>query len=486
MLNPVALSIVGLTLLVSGCGGGDSGSSAPPSQPPSAPPAASGLSFSPSSGPIGTLVLITGGDLSTAHSATIGGTETITMNPSATSLQALVMPGSSSGPVSVTTANGNLTSAGSFTITAAGMPRTQQGTRIPLFAASNFGTNQIAVSADGNTVLVGAADEGLGNGAVWVLARNNGALTSQGPKLIGTDTVRGILPVHLGLSVALSADGNTALAGGPGDNMEMGAVWVFIRANGVWTQQGPKLAAVEPNTGLGFSVALSADGNTAISGIPIDNLYTGGALVFTRTAGVWTQQRQKLVGTGNAGAAQQGVAVALSADGATVAIGGPVDDGAAGAVWVFTRSNGAWTQQGPKLVGRGRAGLAQFGARVTLSADGNTLLVGGHADNRNTGAVWVFTRANGVWRQQSLKLVATDIVNTPNFPTGFGFSAALNADGNTALVGAPQDNARAGAAWLFTRTGDAWTQEGSKLPATASEPLNFGTALAMTLDGTTA
>ena len=75
-----------------------------------------------------------------------------------------------------------------------------------------------------------------------------------------------------------------------------------------------------------------------------------------------------------------------------------------GAAWVFTRSvAGVWSQQGPKLTG-GEEGNSEFGVLVSLSADGNTALVGGWKDNGTKGAAWVFTRTGGVWSQQGPKL----------------------------------------------------------------------------------
>jgi hypothetical protein len=67
------------------------------------------------------------------------------------------------------------------------------------------------------------------------------------------------------------------------------------------------------------------------------------------------------------------------------------DNGEVGAAWVFTRSGGVWSQQGSKLVGTGAVGPAGQGRSVALSADGNTAIVGGPADNTNIGAAWVFT-----------------------------------------------------------------------------------------------
>jgi hypothetical protein len=152
------------------------------------------------------------------------------------------------------------------------------------------------------------------------------------------------------MSVALSADGNTAIVGGWSDNGKTGAAWVFSRSNGVWTQQGNKLVGTGGvgNACQGMSVALSADGDTAIVGGPGDNPWirsapygrgaAGAAWVFTRTGGVWAQQGDKLVGTG----ARQGMSVALSADGNTAIVGGIGDEGGVSAVSVFTRRGSQW------------------------------------------------------------------------------------------------------------------------------------------------
>jgi hypothetical protein len=254
-----------------------------------------------------------------------------------------------------------------------------------------------------------------------------------------------------GISVSLSADGNTAIVGGVSDNSFAGAAWVFTRSGGVWTQQGDKLvgtgAAV--NADQGNSVALSADGNTAIVGGPVDR----SAWVFTRSGGVWTQQGNKLVGTGEVGVAEQGFSVALSADGNTAVVGGQNDNGGLGAVWVYTRSGGVWTQQGSKLVGTGAVGSARQGNSVALSADGNTAIVGGPGDNPDSngdgaGATWVFNRNGGVWTQQGSKLVGTGAVG---HGAGQGTSVAVSGDGNTVIVGGPYDNSDIGAAWVFVQ-----------------------------------
>jgi hypothetical protein len=145
------------------------------------------------------------------------------------------------------------------------------------------------------------------------------------------------------------------------------------------------------NAQQGISVSLSSDGNTALVGGNIDNAYAGAVWVWTRSGAVWTQQGSKLVGFDETGAARQGISVSLSSDGSTALIGGNIDNTSTGAVWIWTRSGTIWTQQGNKLVGTGKAGTPVYqGQSVSLSGDGNTVLVGGNYDNSQAGAVWPF------------------------------------------------------------------------------------------------
>ncbi len=224
-----------------------------------------------------------------------------------------------------------------------------------------------------------------------------------------------------GTMVALSADGNTALIGAWNDDNVLpgndhysgkGAAWVFTRSGSAWTQQGEKLVGdctsgcANEGTGetgegkFATSVALSEDGDTAMIGGWDDDSGRGAVWAFTRSDSTWIQQGEKLVGdctgscvnegTGETGEGRFGVTVALSADGNTALIGGLDDNGTRGAVWVFTRSGSAWTQQGEKLTGGGEAGEGEFGTNVALSADGGTGMIGAWRDNGGRGAAWVF------------------------------------------------------------------------------------------------
>jgi FG-GAP repeat len=196
------------------------------------------------------------------------------------------------------------------------------------------------------------------------------------------------------------------------------------------------------------------------------------ALLFSSQLALaqFTQQGPKLVGNGAAGPAQQGYSAAL---GNTLAVGGPTDNSGIGAAWVFIQTGGVWTQQGSKLVGSGAVGNAGQGNSVALSADGNTIIIGGPSDNvtgaagGGIGAAWVFTRSGGTWTQQA-KLVGSNALGSP----GQGRSVALSADGNTAIVGGLNDGL-VGAAWVFTRSAGTWTQQAKLVGTGASGPYVF-------------
>jgi len=303
----------------------------------------------------------------------------------------------------------------------------------------------------------------------------------QGNKLVGSGA-SGSVAARQGFASAVSWDGNTLAVGGFNNAGFVGSVWIFTRANGLWTQQ----ARLSPTSGLGspemgYSVALSADGNTGIFGAILDN-GVGAAFIFTRTGTLWTQQA-KLAGTSAIGASNQGASVGISADGSTAVVGAPKDNSNAGAAWVFTQTNGVWSQQ-TKLTETGNVGTANFGTSVSVSGDGNTLVAGGPGDNTSAGAAWVFTRANGVWTQQT-KLTGSGA----NGAASQGHAVAISGQGDTVMVGGAADNTNAGAAWVFTRVNGVWTQQGSKLigsNATGPQPAQQGTAVALSWDGNTA
>jgi hypothetical protein len=371
---------------------------------------------------------------------------------------------------------------------------TQQGGKLVGIDTVMFGVEDyaVALSADGNTAARAGWDTS-GSG-VWLFTRTDTVWHRQGNKLKGTGAIG---EPGQGSSVSLSADGNTLFVGGASDMgwedilgiwESAGATWVFTRSLGVWSQQGQKLVGTHGiDAKQGFSVSISADGNTAIVGGPWWYSGGGGAWVFVLTDTGWVQQGEKLAPLGF-GAGWFGWSVAISGDGNTTLVGDWGDSSDCGAAWVFVRTGNIWSQQGGKLVGTGgvwqNVGGSWYGPyqgrSVALSADGNTALVGGPTDSAGLGAAWVFTRTGSVWSQQGDKLVGTGAVNRTALQ---GSSVSLSADGNTALIGG------AGAAWIFTRSGGAWKQVGEKLVGTSDgQPGGGGQGshVALSADGKTA
>ncbi len=347
--------------------------------------------------------------------------------------------------------------------------------------ANSFQGGSVAISSDGNTAVTGGIYDNSQQGAIWIFTRSGGVWSQQGTKLSGTGGAGDF--VYQGYSVAISSDGNTVIEGGWRDNTDTGAVWIFTRNAGAWTQQGSKLVGSGATGGQilqGTSVAISADGNIALVGGSGDN-GTGAVWVFTRTGDVWTQQGSKLTGTGGVGQTNQGTSLAISADGNTFVTGGMMDHGGLGAVWVFTRSGNNWVQQGTKLVGDESIDASAQGSSVAISADGNTIITGGPGDFLNEGAAWVFERSGGIWAQQGLKLYAEGSTS----PILVGKSVAITPDGNTALVSSPGANGSVGKVWVFNRSLGLWTKQETALVGTgATGAARQGWSVAISSEGT--
>jgi hypothetical protein len=339
----------------------------------------------------------------------------------------------------------------------------------------------VAISADGNTALI------IGYGSAWVFTRSGESWTQQGEKFNPSGGAA------IGSSVALSADGNTALVGSSADESLRGAAWVFTRSGATWTQQGEKLTGVGA-TGqaeFGTSVALSGDGNTAVIGARRDLVRAGAAYVFTRSGETWTQ-RERLTGSGEIGEGRLGEGVALSRDGNTAMIGAGFEN-KLGAVYVFTRSGETWTQQGEKLTGSGESitnsqydFTGYFGASIALSEDGSVALIGAKGDGANGGSAFVFTRSGETWTQQGTRLFGLGEIATERNGGYFGATVALSGDGGTAVIGGPGDGNNFGAAWEFTRSGESWSQQGGKLGSGEKATHGFGSGVALSADGDTA
>lgn len=304
----------------------------------------------------------------------------------------------------------------------------------------------------------------------------------------------------------------------------------------------------------GFGTAISGDGTTLVVGAPHESSNArgvngnqndnslhgaGAAYVFVRNGTAWTQQAYLKASNPMMGA-EFGHAVAVSADGNTIAIsafweasnakginGNQADHSInnAGAVYVFSRRGTTWTQQayvkasntGEPAKGDTWAEGDQFGASIALSDDGNTLAVGAltedgsglngnDEDNSapNAGAVYIFNRTGAAWAQTAyLKPANPDGEGQGAggaFGDMFGYSVAINADGRTLAVGSfdedgsartingPYDNRRnaAGAVYVFVKNGaNLWTQQAYVKPDNVDAGDQFGVSVSLSDDGNT-
>jgi len=354
----------------------------------------------------------------------------------------------------------------------------------------------IALSADGGTLLVGAPhDQNQNSGAAWVFVRRGASSwVQQGSKLTGAEPPAGSGEEEqcaeespeeagecaFGASVALSADGDTALIGEPSASATPGSAWVFNRAGSTWTRSAVLKGTSAADEGrFGKSVALSADGETALIGNPSAASERGSAWVFKHGGSGWALDAT-LTDSEQSPIAHAGRSVALSSDGKTALIGGPGASGFVGAAWVFWRGASSWSQQTGKLTGAGEIGTGHFGKSVALSGDATEALIGGLSDAEGRGAVWPFgpSGRGGSFVQQGAKLMGA-ASGEPHF----GYSVALSGDGKLGAVGAPRAETT-GLVTVLTRSGLNWQAEPKQMAGREGTGRSWqGAAVAISQDG---
>jgi hypothetical protein len=287
-----------------------------------------------------------------------------------------------------------------------------------------------------------------------------------------------------------------------GDNLtEDGSVYVFTKFGGFWTVQ-QRLIATGLNSRneynhFGQSVSLyedtlvvGADGNNHDENGSSSRSYAGAAYVFTRSGTVWAQQ-QKLVATGiNSRNANDHFGLDVSVHNDTVIVGssyhefdanGSDELSNAGAAYIFTRSGSVWAQQ-QKLAAtgvNGRKASDFFGSAVSVYSD--LIAVGAyqHAFDENgansihkAGATYVFTRSGTTWTQCQ-KLVSEEFRIGPTITAGEDlFGSSVYAYEDKIIVGAPfqsYHHTNAGAAYVFKKNGDVFIFDQKFVPTGVNE-----------------
>jgi hypothetical protein len=325
-------------------------------------------------------------------------------------------------------------------------------------------------------------------------------------------------------SNATGINGNQADRSAPNS----GAVFVFVRRDGLWSQQAYiKASNAETSDTFGHSVSLSGDtlavgatgesrNATGVDGNQADNSArgSGAVYVFTRSGGVWSQQAY-IKASNTQSLDNFGHSLSLSGD--TLAVGVPFESSSAtgingdqadnsalqaGAVYVFARSGGVWSQQAYVKASNTNA-ADQFGRSVAVSGD--TLAVGARyeqsaatgingnqADNSAfaSGAVYVFQRSGSVWAQQAY-------VKASNTDKSDFFGIAVSLSGDTLAVGAPTEASSAtgingnqadnsalasGAVYVFQRSGSVWAQQAYLKASNAETGDQFGSTVSLSGD----
>jgi hypothetical protein len=316
-----------------------------------------------------------------------------------------------------------------------------------------------AVALDGDTLLVGAFRDDAFRGSAYVFVWDGATWTEQA-KLVAPD---GLAEDYFGYSVAI--DGDTAALGAYLRGSAKGAVYMFVRSGTTWSHQAT-LEAADVTAPDGFGVAVALEDDTVVATAYWDDSRAGSAYVFTRTGTTWTE-RARLVASDRVGGDNFGSAVALS--GGTVAIGAAGDDSRTGATYVFTGSGGAWTQQA-KITAADGVSSDAFGH--TASLEGDTLAIGAPGDDAARGSTYIVTRTSGSWTQQAKITASNGVANDY-------FGSALSLDGDSLAVGAYVAAGYQGAAYVFSRSGTSWSEQGTITASNGVANDYFGFSLAM-------
>lgn len=296
-----------------------------------------------------------------------------------------------------------------------------------------------SVATDGQTVVVGdiqcvSVDGCDSRGVVYVFVKPAGGWTdmTQTATLTGSDTMPGNL---LGWSVGLSGSTIVAGADGPGGNgnFGMGAAYVFVKPASGWTDmtETAKLTASDASANAAFGYSVAIDGGLIAVGAP-EQSTTGKAYVFVQPTSGWrtTTQTAELTSTV---AKITGFGASMSVQGDTVVVGdfGSLGFHSHGAVFVFVKPPGGWsnTTQNATLTGVHSVDDG-FGYSVGI---GNNLIVVGAPDNDrdNGGTVFVFPKPADGWSDASSNIR----INASDAKHGTAFGNSLAVSGNIVVAG---------------------------------------------------
>ncbi len=398
---------------------------------------------------------------------------------------------------------------------------------VPSFLESDLFGTSVTLSGNGQTMAVGATiifASGIGSaGSVFIFQLIDDTWIQE--TNIRISNIEGDT---FGKSVSLSYDGNTLAIGAPGDSSSStginngiqdglapnsGAVYIYTRSGSTWTSNtyikadnttsedrfGDTVSLSDDGKTLAVSVYLEDSNTTDINSIPDDlATNTGAVYIYSRPGFAWA--KQAFIKADNTQVVGFGKSIALSGDGNTLAV---EELGNSGSVYVFARTATNWIQESYLKASNAENGDS-FGSSVSLSWDGNILAIGANnedsnsvlnqANNQktNSGAVYIFSRTNKIWSQQSyLKASNLDIDDF------FGASLSLDDTGTILVIGAygedsstkgvnsiPDEQAiTAGAAYVFTFKNLSWSEFSYLKANNTTKGHYFGLGISMSGDG---
>lgn len=300
----------------------------------------------------------------------------------------------------------------------------------------------------------------------------------------------------LGWSLALSQDGQVAAGGAPAYNRAgtngtdyTGAAYVYANTGGTWSPSITLSTSGLPTGGfIGGAMAVSANGQQVIAGAELTNSSTGAVYLYNETGGSWinTPTRTLLtLPTGMVGG-YFGEGLAVSANGQTLFVGTrPITGSTQGEIYAYSLSGGTWSNP-VALPMTGIPNGVDAGGVLAVSTNGQVVVAGAPQENSAQGEVYVWAQnTNGTWKNP-VALALPSTLGGAGTISFFGTAVALSADGTVVLAGATDANNLAGAAYIYTDTGGTWSSVPVMLSSTLAGSNSFGTSVALSPNGQTA
>jgi hypothetical protein len=335
----------------------------------------------------------------------------------------------------------------------------------------------VAVSGDGSTLAVVSSeddDAGTNRGALYIFKKNSVGEWQQRQKNTEvTAATNGLTASGYSGALSMSRDGSTIVAGShtadPGGIADAGAAYIYKLVGGSYVYQQEITASDKAaNDQFGFSTAVSSDGTTIIVGTPNDDpggqSNQGSAYIFDWNGSTWSQT-QNIVQSDALASGSFGHGVAISDDGTVAAVGAGYHDSPGtddGAVYIFTKSGGTWSQTQKMYASDYASQTSQFlGLNISMAGDGSMVVAGApYSDTGGTdaGATYIFVKSGGVWPvTETQKIVASDAAADDRF----GYTVATSQNGDRIIVAATYEdtnNSNKGKIYVFDRSNGTWTE----------------------------